>query len=101
MLDIKLVRERPEFVRQRLASRGAGDDVHIDGLLKLDEERRKFLAEVEGLKSQRNRVSKDIGALMGQKKLEEAEAKKKETRDLGDRITQLDKQAADADAARN
>jgi seryl-tRNA synthetase len=101
MLDIKLIRERPDFVRQRLASRGAGDEARIDELLKLDEHRRKLLNEVELLKAQRNKASKEIGALMGQKKIEEAEAKKKETRDLGDRIAQLDKEAADADAARN
>ena len=83
MLDIKLIRERPDFVRQRLATRGAGDEAHIDELLKLDEQRRKLLAEVEALKAQRNRVSKEIGALMGQKKLAEAEAKKKETRRPG------------------
>jgi seryl-tRNA synthetase len=101
MLDIKLIRERPDFVRQRLASRGAGDEARIDELLKLDEHRRKLLNEVELLKAQRNKASKEIGALMGQKKIEEAEAKKKETRDLGDRIAQLDKEAADADAARS
>ncbi len=38
MLDIKLIRERPDFVRQRLATRGAGDEVRIDELLKLDEQ---------------------------------------------------------------
>jgi seryl-tRNA synthetase len=101
MLDIKAVRERPDFVRQRLATRGAGDEVHIDELLKLDEQRRKLLAEVESLKAQRKRVSKEIGALMGQKKVAEAEAKKKETSDLGDRIAGLDKQAADAEGARH
>jgi seryl-tRNA synthetase len=100
MLDIKLIRERADFVRQRLALRGASDEKHIDAILKFDEQRRKALAEVETLKAQRNRVSKEIGALMGQKKIEEAEAKKKETRDLGDRITALDKQAAEAEAAR-
>ena len=100
MLDIKLIREKPEFVRQRLASRGAGDEVHIDELLKLDETRRKLVAEVEALKAQRNRASKEIGALMGQKKAAEAEAKKQETRELGDRITQLDKQTAEVDEAR-
>jgi seryl-tRNA synthetase len=78
MLDIKLIREKTDFVRQRLATRGAGDELKIDELLKLDEQRRKFLAEVETLKSQRNRVSKEIGALMGQKKLAEAEAKKRD-----------------------
>lgn len=101
MLDIKLIREQTEMVRKRLASRGAGDEVRIDEILKLDEQRRKLLAEVEGLKAQRNRVSKEIGALMGQKKITEAEEKKKETRDLGDKISELDKQAAAAEAARD
>jgi seryl-tRNA synthetase len=97
MLDIKLIRERPDFVRQRLAARGAGDEVHIDELLKLDEARRKLVAEVEALKAQRNRASKEIGALMGQKKAAEAETKKQETRELGDRIAQLDKQTVEVD----
>jgi seryl-tRNA synthetase len=101
MLDIKLIREQTENVRQRLASRGAGDEAKIDELLKLDELRRKLLAEVEGLKAQRNRVSKEIGALMGQKKIAEAEEKKKETRDLGDKISELDKQAVAAETARD
>jgi seryl-tRNA synthetase len=101
MLDIKLIREKPDFVRERLATRGAGDEARIDEVLKLDEQRRKLLNEVEALKAQRNRASKEIGALMGQKKTAEAEAKKRETRDLGDRIAQLDKQAAEADQARD
>ena len=101
MLDIKLIREKPDFVRQRLATRGAGDDARIDELLKLDEERRKILVEVESLKAQRNRVSKEIGALMGQKKTVEAEAKKAETRQLGDRIAALDQEAARAETARD
>ena len=99
MLDIKLIREKPDFVRQRLATRGAGDESHIDGLVKLDELRRKLLAEVETLKAQRNRTSKEIGALMGQKKTAKAEAKKTETRELGDRIAVLDRQAAESEAA--
>jgi seryl-tRNA synthetase len=101
MLDIKLVREKPDFVRQRLASRGAGDEARVDELLRLDEHRRKLLAEVEGLKAQRNRVAKEIGELMGQKKLEEAEAKKQESRNVGERIAELDKQVTEADAARD
>jgi seryl-tRNA synthetase len=101
MLDIKLIRERADFVRERLALRGAGDEKQIDAILKFDEQRRKALAEVESLKAQRNRVSKEIGALMGQKKADEADAKKKETRELGDRIAGLDKQAAEAETARD
>jgi seryl-tRNA synthetase len=101
MLDIKLIREKPDFVRQRLATRGAGDEARIDELLKLDEERRKILSTVESLKAQRNRVSKEIGALMAQKKAAEAEAKKNETRDLGEQISGLDKQTAEVDARRD
>jgi seryl-tRNA synthetase len=101
VLDIKLIREKPDFVRQRLATRGAGDDRLIDGILQADEQRRKSLAEVETLKATRNRVSKEIGALMGQKKLAEAEAKKGETKTLGDQIAALDQQAKSAEAARD
>ena len=101
MLDIKLIREKTDFVRSRLATRGTGDETKIDELLKLDEQRRKFLAEVETLKSLRNRVSKEIGALMGQKKLAEAEAKKAETKDLGDKISALEKTVAESEAARD
>jgi len=99
MLDIKLIREEPAFVRERLATRGVGDAAQIDEVLSLDEQRRKYLTEVEQLKAQRNRVSKEIGALMGQKKLAEAEAKKTETRALGDRITELDKWVAEVETA--
>jgi seryl-tRNA synthetase len=101
VLDIKFIREKTDLVRQRLATRNGGDEAKIDELLKFDELRRKALAEVEALKSLRNKVSKEIGALMGQKKLAEAEAKKAETKDLGDKITALDKEAAAAEAARD
>ena len=100
MLDIKLIREQPEHFRERRAVRSAGDQSKIADVLAFDEARRKGLAEVEQLKAERNRVSKEIGALMGQKKFEEAEAKKKETKDFGDRIAALDRQVAEAEAAR-
>jgi seryl-tRNA synthetase len=101
VLDIKLIREKTDFVRQCLATRGAGDEKLIDGILQADEQRRKSLAEVEILKSQRNRVSKEIGALMGQKKIAEAEAKKTETRELGDKIAELEKLVAKAETDRD
>src|ERR1039458_7333390 len=101
VLDIKLIRDQPDFVRQRLATRGAGDEAHIDGILRADEIRRKTLAEVENPKGQRNRASKESGAFMGQKKTAEAEAKKVETRALGDRIASLDKEAEAIEVSRN
>lgn len=96
-----MIRERPDFVRQRLATRGAGDEGLIDGILQADEQRRKALAEVEALKATRNRVSKEIGSLMGQKKLAEAESRKAETKDLGDKIAALDSQAKAAEVSRD
>jgi seryl-tRNA synthetase len=101
MLDMKLIRDQPDHVRERLAARGAGDEGRVGEVLALDEQRRKALAEVEQLKAERNRVSKEIGALMGQKKLDEAEARKKQTRDIGDRINRLDKQVTEVEATRD
>lgn len=101
MLDIKVIREQTDFVHERLAARGAGDEAKIAEALALDEQRRKGLAEVEQLKARRNSVSKEIGALMGQKKIAEAEAKKTETKDIGHRITELDRQVAEVEAARD
>lgn len=100
MLDIKLIRDQADFVRQRLATRGAGDEAKIDEVLRLDEQRRKLLVEVEELKASRNRVSKEIGILMGKKELAAAEAKKAETRTIGDQISGLDKQVAEVEKAR-
>ena len=100
MLDIKVIRDQPDLARQRLAARGAGDEIKIDEILSLDEKRRHLLTEVEGLKASRNRVSKEIGALMGQKKLAEAEAKKSETRAIGEKIAELDCSVAAVEQAR-
>lgn len=99
MLDVKLLRERPDYVRERLAARGAGEEARLAEVLTLDEQRRKALSEVEQLKSIRNRMSKQIGALMGQKKGAEAEAMKGEVRSIGDQISTLDTQVAEAEAA--
>jgi seryl-tRNA synthetase len=86
VLDIKLIRDETERVKQRLATRGGGDEARIDELLKLDEQRRKWLADVEKVKAERNKISKEIGGLMGQKKLAEAEEAKKRATVLGEVI---------------
>jgi seryl-tRNA synthetase len=101
MLDIRFIRENTDLVRQRLATRGAGDEQRIDEVIALDEQRRKALTEVESLKADRNRSSKEIGALMGQKKLAEAEAAKAKVRDIGDKISALDKLVAEVEAKRD
>ena len=76
MLDMKLLRDRPDFVRERLATRHGDEGAKLTEVLILDERRRAALAETEQLKARRNSASKEIGSLMGQKKLEEAEARK-------------------------
>ena len=87
MLDVKRIRENPEWVRQGLQARGASTEA-VDALLRHDEERRRLLAEVETLKSQRNAASKQIGEL--KKKGEDTTAAQTAVREVGDRITALD-----------
>ena len=101
MLDIKLVREQANMIKDRLALRGGRDELRIDEVIALDEQRRKFIVEAEQLKAHKNKVSKEIGHLMAQKKPQEAEAKKLETRQIGDQITALDKQIAEVEAKRD
>jgi len=62
MLDIRLIRENPDLIRKRLATRGRGAEQPIDQLLELDKERRRIIADVERLKSERNALNKQIGA---------------------------------------
>jgi seryl-tRNA synthetase len=101
VLDIKLIRERPDLVRQRLATRGAGDEHLVAELLALDEERRRLVAEVETLKADRNRLSKEIGDLIAKGKGAEAEARKAQTRQQGERIGDLDRAVEAAATARD
>jgi len=63
MLDIRLIRENPDLVRKRLATRGRNAEETVDQLLALDTERRRVISEVERLKSERNALNKQIGVL--------------------------------------
>jgi len=88
MLDIKLIRENPEFYQTETAKKNS--QVSITSVLDLDVQRRKLLTEVENLKSQRNTVSKQIGEL--KKKGEDASAIMEEMRKVGEHIAELDTQ---------
>ena len=96
MLDIKRIRDNEQDVRTGLQNRCA-DVQLVDKAIELDQKRRTMLTEVEALKSQRNKVSKDIGAL--KKKGENTDAVQASMRDLGDRIAKLDQEAGEADTA--
>ena len=88
MLDIKEIRRDPEAVTAGLRAKGV--DAALHDLLHLDEQRRSLLTEVETLKGERNRVSKDIGRL--KQAGEDIEPTKQAMRELGDRITGMDQQ---------
>jgi seryl-tRNA synthetase len=91
MLDIRLIREKPDFVRERLATRGGGDEAKIDEVLRIDAERRKSETELQRLQSERNRLSKEIGAKRSRKEpSEELEAK---VRNIGGQIADLTQRA--------
>src|SRR5215831_1667776 len=91
MLDIRLIREKPAFVRERLATRGGDDDAKVDDVLRIDAERRKNQTELQRLQSERNRLSKEIGARRSRKQpSEELEA---EVRNIGEQIAGLTQSA--------
>ncbi|WP_340695960.1 serine--tRNA ligase [Hydrogenobacter thermophilus] len=68
MLDLELIRKKSDFVKERLRTRGEGYDELVDRILELDEERRSILKELENLRAERNRVSKEIGIMKKQGK---------------------------------
>lgn len=98
MISLKVIREQTDLVRHGLTRLHA--TAPIDEILASDDERRRLLGEVESLKAERNRVSKEIGALV-RKDPGAAEAKKREMRDLGDRIDALDGKLEDTDRQLN
>ena len=88
MLDIKLIRENPEIVREALQKRHMEIEV-VDEVIALDERRRAIILDVEGKKAERNIASKEIGKM---KDKEAREAKIAATRELGDEIARLDEE---------
>ncbi len=91
MLDIKFVRENPDIVKQNIKNKFQDEKlVLVDEVLKLDQENRDIKQEVEALRANRNKISKQIGALMAQGKKEEAEAVKKQVTESAARMTELD-----------
>lgn len=90
MIDIKFLREDPETVKENIRKKFQDDKLGlVDQVLELDQENRNIKQEVEGLRANRNKVSKQIGALMGQGKKDEAEKIKQEVAMSGKRIEEL------------
>ena len=92
MLDIKFVRENPELVKQNIKNKFQDEKLPlVDEVIALDKENRDIKGEVESLRAQKNKISKEIGKLMAQGKKEEAEEVKKQIAADGQKIEELSK----------
>ena len=90
MLDIKFVRENPDVVRENIKKKFQDAKLPlVDEVLQLDKENREIKQELQSLQAEKNRIAKEIGNLMGQKKLEEAEEAKKKVAVFADRLNEL------------
>ena len=90
MLDIKFLRNNPEIVKQNIKNKFQDEKLPlVDEVIELDRRNRDIKQEVEALRAEKNKASKQIGAMMAQKKLEEAEALKKQVAESAGRIDQL------------
>ena len=91
MLDIKFVRANPDIVKENIKKKFQDDKLPmVDEVIAYDKELREAKTRVEYLRSQRNTISKQIGALMGQGKKDEAEEAKKQVAAMADEMAALD-----------
>ena len=103
MLDIKFIRENPELVKENIKKKFQDEKLPmVDEVIALDEKRRANIQEADQLRADRNRLSKQVGMLMGQakkdpSKLAEAEAVKKQVTDDAERLAALEKLEAELD----
>ena len=90
MLDIKFVRENPDLVKENIKKKFQDEKLPlVDEVIRLDKENREIKQELQTLQADRNRISKEIGKLMGQGKKEEAEETKKKVAEFAKRMEEL------------
>lgn len=98
MLDIKFVRENPEIVKQNIRNKFQDKKLPlVDEVLELDKRNREIKQEVEALRAERNKLSKEIGGLMKHGKKEEAEEVKRQVAASADRINELSAEEAEVE----
>ncbi len=91
MLDLRFVRENPEIVKQNIKNKFQDSKLPlVDEVIELDKQNRAAKVEADGLRASRNKLSKQIGALMGQGKREEAEQVKAQVTRNAQRLAQLE-----------
>ena len=95
MIDIKLLRENPDFVKENIKKKFQDEKlVLVDEVLELDEKLRQYKTDGDKLRSERNKTSKEIGALMGQGKKDEAEAAKAHVVEINDELVHIEEETA-------
>jgi seryl-tRNA synthetase len=99
MLDIRLIREKADFVRARLAERGSGDESKIDEVLRVDAERRKLETALQQLNADRKRLSKEIGGKKSRG--ETTDEVEQHVRQIGEQIAELNARATAAEDEQN
>ena len=96
MLDLRFVRENPEVVKQNIRNKFQDSKLPlVDEVIELDEKSRRAKKEADDLRASRNKLSKEIGKLMGQGKKEEAEAVKAQVNANSARLAELEAQEAE------
>ena len=96
MLDIKFVRENPELVKENIKKKFQDSKLPlVDEVISIDVQLRDAMSEANTLRGERNKISKQIGALMGQGKQEEAEEVKQKVAAFSDRLAELEQQEND------
>ncbi|MBQ6374479.1 MAG: serine--tRNA ligase, partial [Clostridia bacterium] len=91
MLDINLIRNDPDLVRENIKKKFQDAKLPlVDEVLELDRKNREAIQRADFLRSQRNKISKQIGALMGQGKRDEAEAAKQQVKDMQDEMAEVE-----------
>ena len=91
MLDIKFLRENPDIVKENIKKKFQDAKLPlVDEVIELDQKRRENQAEADQIRAEKNKISKEIGALMAQGKKEEAEAVKKKVAESAARLKELE-----------
>ena len=96
MLDLKFVRENPDIVKQNIKNKFQDKKLPlVDEVIELDAKNRTAKKEADDLRANKNKIAKQIGALMGQGKKEEAEELKKQVAEQSARLSELEEQEKD------
>ena len=99
MIDIKFLRENPDAVKENIKKKFQDSKLDlVDEVIELDKKSRKAKGDADALRANRNKLSKQIGALYGQGKKDEAEALKAEVQAQGEQLENLEKEEAEYSA---